>query len=48
MYILFNNYVQAKAFMEQNENAKLSAWACGLLFDQYAVFIPKINEDRRN
>jgi hypothetical protein len=48
MYTFFDNYVQAKLFMDQHENAKLAAWACGKLFDRYAVFIPKVNEDRRN
>ena len=47
MYTFFNNYVKAKLFMDQNENAKLAAWACGSLFDKYAVFITKINEDNR-
>ena len=48
MYTLFNTYSQAKMFMDQHENTKLAAWACGILFDRYAVFIPKVNEDRRN
>ena len=47
MYSFFDNYVQAKNFMDQNPTAKLSAWACGKLFDQYCVFIPKVNEEKR-
>lgn len=47
MYTFFDHYNLAKKFMDQNENAKLVAWACGILFDRYAVFIPKINEERR-
>lgn len=48
MYTFFDNYAQAKLFMNQNENAKLAAWTCGRLFDQYAVFMPKANENRSN
>lgn len=48
MYTFFNTYSQAKMFMDQHENAKLAAWACGILFDRYAVFIPKVNDERRN
>ncbi len=47
MYYFFPNYVQTKKFMDQNPTAKLSGWACGGLFDQYAVFIPKVNEEKR-
>ena len=47
MYYFFDNYVQAKNFMDQNPTSKLCAWGCGELFDQYAVFIPKVNEERR-
>ena len=46
MYYFFPNYVQAKNFMDQNPTSKLCAWGCGQLFDQYCVFIPKVNEDR--
>lgn len=44
MYYFFATYSQAKTFMDSNENSKLVAWACGSLFDQYAVFVQKVSE----
>lgn len=42
MYYFFETYSQAKAFMDTHENSKLVAWACGVVFDKYAVFIQKV------